>query len=231
MSKVVCRVIKLVIVNSLTIIRLVGSLMLPFIYYKYGASFSALFTIILFLTDAFDGFLARTLKVQTFFGSIIDASSDKLLNIISLIILGLEYNVMFAPIIIEIAILYTMYSTYRYGGNIQASKIGKIKTIILDVFVVLSFVVLSLPAINIYKLYDYNEVIISIFSLIILVSCIYALYDYLLKNKKARENPKCKTIKLTKKKRKSFDLIKKQLFDTNYYLKHKDESIIKQFYI
>ena len=38
-------------------------------------------------------------------------------------------------------------------------------------------------------------------------------------------------IKYEEKNRKSIKLIIKQLFDTNYYIKHKDEPIMKQFYI
>ena len=141
MTKKSLKTIKLILINSITITRLIGSLILPFVYYKYGASLVSLFIIILFLTDAIDGFLARKLKCSTFFGSILDACSDKLLNAISFIILSLEYTIMLAPLIIEISIMYTIYSTYRYGGNVQASRIGKNKTIILDIFVILSFII------------------------------------------------------------------------------------------
>ena len=236
MEKKTLNIIKLVLVNTITMIRLIGSLMLPFIYSKYGAGFVSLFIIGLFLTDAIDGFLARHLKASTFFGSIIDASSDKLLNAISFIILSLEYSIMFAPLIIEIAIMYTFYSTYRYGGNVQASKIGKIKTIILDILVILSFGIMSLSLINkptkfISYLVNHTEVIITIFGFIILIACLIAFFDYLRKNTYARLNPKSEIIKKTHKKKKSTKLIIKQLFDTNYYIKHKDESIMKQFYI
>ena len=86
MTKKSLKTIKLILINSITITRLIGSLILPFVYYKYGASLVSLFIIILFLTDAIDGFLARKLKCSTFFGSILDACSDKLLNAISFII-------------------------------------------------------------------------------------------------------------------------------------------------
>ena len=54
---------------------------------------------------------------------------------ISFIILSLEYTIMLAPLIIEISIMYTIYSTYRYGGNVQSSPAGKYKTAIVDVAV------------------------------------------------------------------------------------------------
>ena len=112
------KIIELVFVNLITTTRLLGAFALPFIYVYHGPSVCALITIILFLTDAIDGFLARRLKISTFLGSMLDAFSDKLLNGISFIILGIEYNIMFAPLILELSILYTNYSTYRFGGNV-----------------------------------------------------------------------------------------------------------------
>ena len=230
------KIIKLIIVNTITSIILIGAFVLPFIYLKYGANIAAIFVIILFLSDAIDGFLARTLKVSTFFGSILDAASDKILNIISFIILGIEYNIMIAPLAIEAAIFYTVYSTYRYGGNVQATIIGKIKMIILSVFVILSFVLLSLPTLNlkyhfINKLIGATDLIIHIFGFIILFACLVALFDYVGRNKEARLNPKSDEIKKEKKKKKSFKILLSNLFDTEYYKEHKDESIMKQFYI
>ena len=236
MTKKVVKIIKLIIINSITAIRLIGAFLLPFIYHKYGPNFTSIFIICLFLSDTIDGFLARKLKCSTFFGSIMDASSDKLLNFISFIILGLEYNIMFAPLIVEICILYTIYSTYRYGGNIQSSITGKIKTIILDICVILCFILMSLPIFKIksefinYLIENTNNYSILL-GIITLISCLVALTDYMMKNKDARTNPKCMNIKYEEKNRKSIKLIIKQLFDTNYYIKHKDEPIMKQFYI
>ena len=236
MSNKVGRTIGLIIVNTITIIRLIGAFLLPFIYHLHGPNITSIVIIFLFLSDTIDGLLARAFKLTTFFGSIMDASSDKILNIIAFIILGLEYSIMFAPLVIEIAILYTMYSTYRYGGNIQSSQVGKLKTIILDICVTFCFLLLSLPAFKLDNVYinyliDNTDNYIMALGIFILVACLFALYDYLLKNNKARENPRCMVIKYEKKKKKPMKLIYKQLFDTNYYLKHKDESIMKQFYI
>lgn len=236
MSKKVGRIFGLIIVNTITLIRLIGAFLLPFIYHKYGSSSTSLFIIGLFLSDQIDGFLARTLKIPTFFGSIMDASSDKILNLISFIILGINHNIMFGPLIIEIAILYTIYSTYRYGGNIQSSFAGKVKTVILDICVIFCFILLSLPALKVNNniinyLIDNTDNYILVLGIITLIAGLIALNDYVQKNKIARENPNCMSIKYEEKNRKPMSLIFKQLFDTKYYLKHKDESIMKQFYI
>ena len=226
---------KLIIVNLVTSIRLIGAIALPFVYYKYGVTQAAVFIIILFLTDTIDGLLARTLHVSTFFGSVMDAVSDKLLNAIAFIILGLEYNIMIAPLAIEVAIMYTSYSTYRYGGNVQSSVTGKIKTVVLDVFVILSFVLLALPTLHvkkyfIIKLISLTDFLIHIFGFIILLACLIALVDYMGKNKIARSNPKAMINKYKEKKKKPAKMIISHLFDIEYYKEHKNESIAEQFY-
>ena len=95
----------LIIINSITSIRFTGALLLPLIYHLQGPSFTAICTLILFSTDMIDGFLARTLKLSTFFGSALDASCDKILNTIAFILLGLNYPAMLIPLILEISIL------------------------------------------------------------------------------------------------------------------------------
>ena len=226
----------IVIVNLITSIRLIGAFSLPFIYYYKGASVVAIYILVLFLTDAIDGFLARTFKVSTFFGSLMDAMSDKVLNMIAFVILGFEYNLMFAPLIIEIAILYTSYSTYRYGGNVRTHTIGRIKTIILDVLVIISFILMSLPKLNIQSRFIMNLIsnttlIIDIFAMVIIAFCLLALFDYMKKYNLARQNPKCMDIKYEEKNRKKVKQIIKELFDTKYYEKHRTESIMKQLYL
>ena len=82
---------KMIIVNFITSIRLIGSFVLPIIYYKCGINIASLIIIILFLTDAIDGFLARKLKVSTFFGCIIDAFEDLAVIAIIILILGIVF--------------------------------------------------------------------------------------------------------------------------------------------
>ena len=235
MNKRTSKILKLVLVNAITSIRLIGALSLPFIYHKWGASTVAVIIIAIFCTDFIDGFLARRLKVSTFFGSAMDAGSDKILNAISFIILGLEYYIMLAPLVIEIAILYTSYSTYRYGGNVQSLFVGKLKTAILDVCVVFCFVLLALPKLHsnlgfIKFLISYTNTIIYGLAIIMTIATICALYSYMKLNLLARMNPNSKEIKYEEKNRKPFKLLIKEFFSTNYYLKHKNESIMKQLY-
>ena len=228
--------IKIIPINLITCTRLIGAFSLPFIFMSKGASFGAIITIILFITDWIDGLLARSLNASTFFGAGMDALSDKLLNICSFSLLGSVYNTMLLPLLIEVAIMYTNYSTYRYGGNVKASKIGKIKTIILDVFVILSFCLLALDFFNfnnsiiIYLISKTNE-LINLFSCIVTIAGLIALGDYIKHNKEQRKNPRASEIKVETKKLKPMKRLFRDLLSTSYYKKHKEESIIKQFYL
>ena len=229
------KIIELVLVNAITLCRLFGALFLPIVYHLYGINFVALVTIFLFITDAIDGFLARRLKISTFFGCSMDALSDKVLNATLFILLGIEYRYMIPPLIIEILILYISYLTYKNGGNVKSTKTGKIKTIILDVCVILSLILLSIPKLNIDgKVTKYiisnTDFSIIILSSIITISCLIALLDYIKRYKNARFNPKYIKVKKRKKTGKSFKEIITRSFDIEYYSKHKDESIMDQLY-
>ena len=229
------KIIELVLVNAITLCRLFGALFLPIAYHLYGINFIALVTIFLFITDAIDGFLARRLKISTFFGCSMDALSDKVLNATLFILLGIEYRYMIPPLIIEILILYISYLTYKNGGNVKSTKTGKIKTIILDVCVILSLILLSIPKLNIDgKVTKYiisnTDFYIIILSSIITISCLIALLDYIKRYKNARFNPKYIKVIKRKKTGKSFKEIITRSFDIEYYSKHKDESIMNQLY-
>ena len=164
------------------------------------------------------------------------SDEDKLLNICSFTLLGINYSTMLLPLLLEIAIIYTNYSNYRYGGNVKSSKIGKIKTIILDVLVILSFCIIALQNLKennqiTQYLIEHTEYFINLFSSIITIACMITLIDYTRKNKEIRKNPKAVEKKYEKKKLKKLKHIMNDLLNIKYYEKHKEEPIIKQFYI
>ena len=120
-------------------------------------------------------------------------------------------------------------------GNVQSSKTGKIKTIILDVCVILSFTLIALTKFNINNhtlvlLISNTKLIIFMLSMIITVASLFTLFDYMKKNTLARQNPASIKIKLQKRKLKTIKEILSNMFDTTYYLKHKNESIMEQLY-
>ena len=227
--------VKIILINLITLTRLIGAFTLPFIFVFKGAPIGAIVTIILFTTDWIDGLLARKLNACTLWGAGMDALCDKLLNICSFSLLGSVYNTMILPLLIEIAIMYTNYSSYRYGGNVKSTKIGKIKTVILDVLVILSFCIIGLQVFNsnskiIIYLINKTTELINLFSCIITIACLVALTDYVKRNKEIRKNPKSEKAKKEVKHLKPFKQLMNDLLDTEYYKKHKEESIIKQFY-
>ena len=127
MKKNKMQMLKIILVNSITLIRFIGFFTLPFIYFYYDAGICAIVTLCLFLTDFIDGFLARRLHASTLLGAFLDALCDKLLNIMSIILIGITYESMLFPLIIEASILYTSYETFRYGGNIKTYYYRNIK--------------------------------------------------------------------------------------------------------
>ena len=82
------KLIKFIIVNLITLTRVIGSIIMPISYFKNGIGAFALFVCIIFFTDFLDGKLSRAWKVESFLGSLLDTVGDKLFAfVIYLIIL------------------------------------------------------------------------------------------------------------------------------------------------
>src|SRR5574344_1003429 len=140
-----------IFVNAITLFRLLGAFILIPVYFMFDLKVASIFSLTLFLTDLIDGFLARKFKVSTFFGSSMDALSDKVLGSVSLGILSSVSSLMFVPLAIEILVPIANFIAYKNNANIKSSKIGKIKTWALGITVIGSFIT---------ALYDNNSVII-----------------------------------------------------------------------
>ena len=91
---------KLIFVNMLTGLRFIGSILLIPIYLNFGMLGMLISTIIFYSTDAIDGFAAKKLQVSTFFGALFDGMSDKLFDIIVLVILSFNNKIAIIPFII-----------------------------------------------------------------------------------------------------------------------------------
>lgn len=222
----------LVLVNTITGIRVIGALLLFPIYYLFGSFYAGLVTIFFLLTDWIDGFLARKLNVSTFFGAIFDSMSDKLFNIVALVILCFMNNIMIIPIIMELFILLIGYNEAFMGSNVASSKIGKIKTLLLDITLILNFVVFGFTdfcnifnfTINFYGL----ELVTNIITYIAIIFETITLINYILKSVFSKNK---KYIYSSKKKLISRDKRWQLVFDHDFYLKHKDDDIRNFIYI
>src|SRR5574344_1846868 len=121
-----------ILVNAITSLRVIGAFSLIPIFLLINPLAAGLTVAILFCTDFIDGSLARHFNCTTFFGSLLDGLSDKLLGIISLGLLATIAPVYCVPILMEIGILGINYYSIKQGNNAQSRLIGKLKTWVLD---------------------------------------------------------------------------------------------------
>lgn len=153
--------LKLGIVNLLTLIRIIGTIILIPLYYTFGGKIVGITSFFCYLTDSVDGILARRWKVSTFFGALFDGFADKLFTIINFIILYMITPYALIPIIIEILIILVQMFKFTRNLNIQSNVIGKSKVWILAVTVVITFLVSDISNIAFLSI-NFKEWILSI---------------------------------------------------------------------
>ncbi len=123
--------------NKITILRIIlipGFIVLLYVKIRYIEYIAALVFIILALTDALDGYIARKRREITKLGELIDPLADKILISSALIFLigrGVPAWMAFIIIAREFAVtgLRLGISVSDKSINLAASKWGKIKTI------------------------------------------------------------------------------------------------------
>ena len=98
--------LKLILVNLITLSRLISAILLPILYFKNGVTSLCILIPFLFVTDLIDGKLSRYFKVETFLGSILDAVSDKVFAFV------LETSI----VIMYLFIGMPLYSKYLSSG-------------------------------------------------------------------------------------------------------------------
>lgn len=224
--------IKFTIVNLITFSRILGSIILPIIYFTKGIESLAVFVIILFLTDMIDGKLSRYWKVESFLGSFMDSISDKLFAFVMLGVLSYEYPIMLIVLALEFVIFVINTLAFSENKNVQSSKMGKVKTVILDVCVSILFVYSARTIYEKFITYKFNYFLINseipvsyILAGIIIGMEILTISDYSKNRLKQTTYKKIKTKRL-----KSFKEIWKMLIDREFYIKNKDERLKKFLY-
>ena len=107
----------------------------------------------LFVTDLLDGKLARAWKVQTRGGSLLDPFGDKLLAISCIMSFIGTQNFFLVPLFLEIGITLINVNRTLHEETVSSSIIGKIKTCILSMTIVLCAInVLSPEILNTFIL-------------------------------------------------------------------------------
>lgn len=125
---------KVAIVNLITGSRVVGTFALPFVSSLFGPVGTALFIGGLWITDALDGYLAkRKWHVSTIFGANLDAFSDKLFGIATLIYLSKFFPIVVVPLVLEFGIFGVNWHYGRKGADVKSSTVGKRKTLVFDI--------------------------------------------------------------------------------------------------
>lgn len=141
--------LKLIIINMLTLIRVIGTIVLIPIYQNYGGMYVGILALICYLTDSIDGILARKWGASTFFGALFDGVADKLFTIVNFIVLYLITPYALIPILFEIAIIVIQFLKFALKLNVKSNIIGKLKVWILAMSVVLTFLVSDVSSLTI----------------------------------------------------------------------------------
>ena len=116
--------LKLIIINMLTLIRVIGTIVLIPIYQNYGGMYVGILALICYLTDSIDGILARKWGASTFFGALFDGVADKLFTIVNFIVLYLITPYALIPILFEIAIIVIQFLKFALKLNVKSNIIG-----------------------------------------------------------------------------------------------------------
>ncbi len=234
--------LKLLFVNFLTLLRVIGTIVLIPFYNMYGGLKAGLFSLGCYFTDSIDGILARKWKVSTFFGSMFDGIADKLLTIINFIILYLITPYAIIPIVFEILTVVIQFFKFSNNYNIKSNIIGKIKIWILAISLVILFIVSDITNATFIPLYI-KEFILSIpsqslYLYILLPSIIMEvltftsyIFEMFRPSKKIVELDAYKNIDSSKYKNKTKkEYFKGIWFNPEFYQKHKNNTNLKDLW-
>lgn len=221
-------------VNILTLMRIVATFLLPFLWRFLHPSFLLLFVIIILFTDFFDGFLARTFHVQSIFGTIMDAVADKCFGIMVILILATYNSIFILPLILEVGIALINILGSFFGAVTKSSFLGKIKMWFLGIAIFFGILNIFKDGILDFVSVKYVSDLLHLFAsnidnLIYSSILLTAGSEFMVATDYSRHimkdlNKKNEKIKY---KFKNHDELMYVLFDTDYYLKHKDESVAK----
>lgn len=224
--------LKFIFVNLITLSRLIGAFLLPVVYFKHGVESLAVWVVIIFLTDFIDGSLSRTLKVESFLGGLLDAVSDKVFAFSLLAILTYYYPAMFLVLFLEFLIFVLNTLTFKDNKNIKSSKMGKFKTMILDMNVSFMFVLLSkdiylsyLPSNIVNLLNSKSEAIIYILIGVLIGMQLLTINDYQKKNLKEVSYEKVSFKEIL-----PFKEILFRITNREFYIQNKDKKLKELLY-
>ena len=236
------RKLALIVVNLITFIRLIGTFILPIISTKLKPESLITYIVLILATDTIDGVLARRLNASTIFGAILDALADKLFAISTLLIIASKYSIMYLPIITEVMIMLINTEGATRGAVVESSYLGKLKTWILGICLVVAFLtVYSLDFITVIRqdtiiglktlqfltyLSNENTIMINNIAFIMVGADLMVSFDYINRVKRETKTVKQNGINIKNYQLKRGKELIDVLFNTEYYLKTKHQSLL-----
>ena len=149
--------VKFIITNFITLLRVVGIFALIPVYKTYGGLATFILSSLCFFTDFIDGFLARTWKTSTFFGSLFDALSDKAFLVINMLLLMSISPYALILVIFELLIALIQSIKYNVGMNIKSNIFGKIKMWVAGLIISLWYLLTDYKVIHHFNLNNLNN--------------------------------------------------------------------------
>ncbi len=217
------------IVNGLTLSRLVGAICVPLIFARVDFVAFIILLIFLFVTDFLDGRLARRWEVQTIGGSLLDPLGDKVLAVACILSLIKWYHSM--GILVGLELMITVLNVLRVlrYENVASSIIGKCKTWILSITLVLGAASLFWPSIisdvaSIVGLrvnFTVTEELVEVVSIIAICAEIVTLVAYLFESLRSK-----KSSEKRKRRMKNIKELLVRLFDEEKFEEDRNKSIV-----
>ena len=224
---------KLLLINGLTCVRIIGTILLIPIYINYGGLYAAILTAVCYFTDILDGSFARHWNASTFFGAFLDGIADKALTIISFVVLFIITPYALIPIIFEILTLLINILKYTRHYNAKSNMIGKAKVWVLAICIVLTFLISDINSITFLPEYIKNEFVIQnndfyfwlLLPAIIIEALTFISYVLELFEANTREKPEEVVVDVVS--RGAKERVKKIWFNPEFYDNHKNDSNLK----
>lgn len=225
-----------IFVNALTLSRIVATIFLPMIWNMLHPPMLIILIALILLTDFFDGLFARKFHTQSLFGSIMDAIADKVFGIVILLLVSSYISLFYFIVLCELLIVAINIGAACLGATTKSSLIGKCKMWILGVTIIFGIIsifskgllehIKSNSLIEFINYFIDNEQIILLALVFTTIGAeIMVFIDYSIRIIKELIQKKQK-IRYNFKSKKDLKYV---LFDTDYFLNHKDDSLSKHF--
>lgn len=225
-----------VLVNVLTLLRVLATFLLPVVWKLFSPSKILIFVICILLTDFFDGFLARKFNVSTLLGSILDCFADKLFGIAIILVIATYYKSFYIVLLMELLIASINVIAAFRGAKTASSMLGRAKMWVLGLAIVISMIsifkynLMSFIHVDLLNTWlrtfiEYESIIVLFGSSITVGAQMMVAIDYLVRIiKELKDNNK--KIKYDFKSNKELKYV---LLDHEYYVNNKNKPLSWHF--